>query len=95
MSRTIPQSIRRDLRQAELARRMKTSRAVVHWLVDEIHFSVTLSKISKVAAAQCAIAVGGVRTIVQVLSSLSWVQRAAVNAGARTLIAQGRKRQNG
>ena len=91
----MPQSIRRDLRQAELARRMKTSRAVVHWLVDEIHFSVALAKISKVAAAQCAIAVGGVRTIVQVLSSLPAVQRAAVNAGARTLIAQGRKRQNG
>ena len=37
--------------QAELARRMKTSRAVVHRLLDETDPSVTLSTISKAAAA--------------------------------------------
>lgn len=37
--------------QAELARRMKTSRAVVHRLLDEDDPSVTLSTISKAAAA--------------------------------------------
>jgi antitoxin HicB len=37
--------------QAELARRMKTSRAVVHRLLDASDPSVTLSTISKAAAA--------------------------------------------
>lgn len=37
--------------QAELARRMKTSRAVVHRLLDATDPSVTLSTISKAAAA--------------------------------------------
>jgi antitoxin HicB len=37
--------------QAELARRMRTSRAVVHRLLDETDPSVTLSTISKAAAA--------------------------------------------
>jgi predicted XRE-type DNA-binding protein len=37
--------------QAELARRMKTSRAVVHRLLNETDPSVTLSTISKAAAA--------------------------------------------
>jgi transcriptional regulator with XRE-family HTH domain len=37
--------------QAELARRMKSSRAVVHRLLDETDPSVTLSTISKAAAA--------------------------------------------
>src|SRR5688572_26861047 len=35
--------------QAELARRMKTSRAVVHRLLDENDLSVTLSTISRAA----------------------------------------------
>ena len=37
--------------QAELARRMKTSRAVIHRLLDASDPSVTLSTISKAAAA--------------------------------------------
>jgi DNA-binding Xre family transcriptional regulator len=37
--------------KAELARRMKTSRAVVHRLLDESDSSVTLATISKAAAA--------------------------------------------
>jgi antitoxin HicB len=37
--------------QAELARRMKTSRAVIHRLLDATDPSVTLSTISKAAAA--------------------------------------------
>jgi antitoxin HicB len=37
--------------QAELARRMKTSRAVIHRLLDADDPSVTLSTISKAAAA--------------------------------------------
>ena len=37
--------------QAELARRMKTSRAVIHRLLDAGDPSVTLSTISKAAAA--------------------------------------------
>lgn len=37
--------------QAELARRMKTSRAVVHRLLDATDPSVTLSTISKAATA--------------------------------------------
>ena len=37
--------------QAELARRMKTSRAVIHRLLDASDPSVTLSAISKAAAA--------------------------------------------
>ena len=37
--------------QAELARRMKTSRAAVHRLLDETDSSVTLSTISKAATA--------------------------------------------
>lgn len=37
--------------QAELARRMKTSRAVVHRLLDETDPSVTLATINKAATA--------------------------------------------
>jgi antitoxin HicB len=37
--------------QAELARRMKTSRAAIHRLLDASDSSVTLSTISKAAAA--------------------------------------------
>jgi antitoxin HicB len=37
--------------QAELARRMHTSRAVIHRLLDEEDLSVTLATISKAAAA--------------------------------------------
>ena len=37
--------------KAELARRMKTSRAVVHRLLDESDSSVTLATISKAATA--------------------------------------------
>ena len=40
-----------DVWQAELARRMTTSRAVIHRLLDATDPSVTLSTISEVAAA--------------------------------------------
>jgi DNA-binding Xre family transcriptional regulator len=40
-----------NVSQTELARRMKTSRAVVHRLLDATDPSVTLSTISKAAAA--------------------------------------------
>ena len=40
-----------NVSQAELARRMKTSRAVVHRLLDATDASVTLSTISKAATA--------------------------------------------
>jgi antitoxin HicB len=40
-----------EVSQAELARRMKTSRAVVHRLLDSDDPSVTLSTISRAAAA--------------------------------------------
>lgn len=40
-----------NVSQAELARRMKTSRAVVHRLLDATDSSVTLSTISKAATA--------------------------------------------
>jgi antitoxin HicB len=40
-----------NVSQAELARRMKTSRAVIHRLLDATDPSVTLSTISKAAAA--------------------------------------------
>lgn len=40
-----------NVSQAELARRMKTSRAVVHRLLDANDPSVTLATISKAAAA--------------------------------------------
>ncbi len=41
----------RHMSQAELARRMHTSRAVIHRLLDEEDLSVTLATISKAAAA--------------------------------------------
>lgn len=40
-----------NVSQAELARRMKTSRAVVHRLLDANDLSVTLATISKAATA--------------------------------------------
>jgi predicted XRE-type DNA-binding protein len=40
-----------DVSQAELARRMKTSRAVVHRLLDATDSSVTLATISRAATA--------------------------------------------
>jgi predicted XRE-type DNA-binding protein len=40
-----------DVSQAELARRMKTSRAVVHRLLDATDGSVTLATISRAATA--------------------------------------------
>jgi predicted XRE-type DNA-binding protein len=40
-----------NVSQAELARRMKTSRAVIHRLLDATDPSVTLSTISKAASA--------------------------------------------
>ena len=42
---------RSKVSKAELARRMKTSRAVVHRLLDESDSSVTLATISKAATA--------------------------------------------
>jgi DNA-binding Xre family transcriptional regulator len=42
---------RSKVSKAELARRMKTSRAVVHRLLDETDSSVTLETISKAATA--------------------------------------------
>jgi antitoxin HicB len=42
---------KKNVSQAELARRMRTSRAVIHRLLDENDSSVTLSTISKAAAA--------------------------------------------
>jgi antitoxin HicB len=40
-----------NVSQAELARRMRTSRAVVHRLLDDDDLSITLSTISRAAAA--------------------------------------------
>lgn len=42
---------RTDVTQAELARRMKTSRAVVHRLLDATDSAVTLATISRAATA--------------------------------------------
>lgn len=42
---------RNQITQTELARRMRTSRAVIHRLLDEKDLSVTLTTISKAASA--------------------------------------------
>ena len=56
VKRTLAEQIRASMvvdkvSQAELARRMHTSRAVIHRLLDDGDLSITLSTISKAASA--------------------------------------------